>query len=347
MSSPAVVPPAVTAHRHGGEKPTHWNRFDFDSWQEQLPAARRDEDQKSLAGIFNRAADVPALREALDWARAHDIRFFIDHTTRAGGYYTVGTGVVAIARTSLADPAFAAAAAVHEIRHAWQDYYGMIPTSGETLAGYFTRLSAIEADATAHEKLAEKQYRAWARAEAARKNLDAVPQLVVDEKRRPALLKAYRSWDEKARKELEAVRRPAAAAELWESFKGWYRSRAGLYGSNARRHLGKRLGIPGVQAPDFQGEYQPYENLPFPLAQGLDVADEQQLRRLGKGFRGGNYFDAADRGHPLERDRLHRDFLSAARADAAYGGRPDPLAREIRRRQLLLKAHRRGKPSLI
>jgi hypothetical protein len=98
------------------------------------------------------------LKEALDWARKHQIEFIIDHNMQTPAYYHVGAGIVALSDKIFHSKPGAVSALTHEIRHAWQDYHGLIPTGGTTFAGYFIRLGLIEADAAAHGSLAEHQY---------------------------------------------------------------------------------------------------------------------------------------------------------------------------------------------
>src|SRR3990172_284537 len=75
-----------------------WNQSGFRAFKRQLSPLRIKEDQNCLKEVFNQAAQVPILKEALVWAEEHHIKFFIDRTcVNVGGYYTPGSGVVAIA----------------------------------------------------------------------------------------------------------------------------------------------------------------------------------------------------------------------------------------------------------
>lgn len=260
------------------------------------------------------------LKEALDWARDHDIEFILDETTTAAGYYHVGSGVVALAKRKLIDKSYIIGVLVHEIRHAWQDYYHMIPTVGKTFADYFKRIALVEADATAHQLLASRQF-----------------DTAVDIARR-------RQWEQSEKKPVNNAEKLKASEEqfeklkrdpqrMWASFDGWYRSwKARSYGDTALRGFGAALGVPGVEPMDFEFEYVP--DGPVPVEKGIDADGIEDLRPLGKTFSGMNYFNAADR------VSLTREFLSAARATAFYseGEKPqDPLVREVRLRQMLLR----------
>jgi hypothetical protein len=233
-----------------------WKRH-LDEWKAGLPAERLAEDEKRLKDIFALAAQVPLLAEALDWAQKHDIQFIIDRTGDPGGYYIVGTGVVALAQNRYWNNS-AVNTLVHEIRHAWQDYHQMIPTVGSSFQQYYTNISFIEADAMAHGNLAEEQYRASQRQQTLLINQDQ---------------------------------------HLSASFMAWYThtSRLKLYGEKAAEEFGSRLSVPGVTAPDHHLEYDPYACKPVPQVTGLDISSAEDLCRLGKGFNGGNYFPAIAR----------------------------------------------------
>ena len=102
---------------------THWDQTAFDELKATWSPERIAEDEKALQEIFALAADVPLLAEALEWARSHGVKFFIDRTaTGIEGYYKPGTGVVGITARGLANPGEAIESIVHEVRHAWQQY---------------------------------------------------------------------------------------------------------------------------------------------------------------------------------------------------------------------------------
>lgn len=316
----------MTAVARNIEAGARWDRGNLEEWRATLSPERRAADEQTLARIFNLAAQVPELKDALDWAQAHGIEFIVDHNVRAGGYYTVGTGVVAIAKRKCLVDSSAASVLVHEIRHAWQDWYGMIPTTGKNFTDYFTRLSLIEADATAHEKLALYQ------AEHSR------------------IIKFWQKDggplnDEKVKYYKKMMHERASGGNLWKDFAHWYDTRSRVYGDIALKFIGQRLGIPGVSPADFGQEYAP----PEPKTPGIDITSAAQIRRLGKGFRGGNYFDAAPRDilvrkmlSPAQASNLFRSFAEATAADAAR----KPLLNEVRKRTIRLGSHK-GKAVLL
>jgi hypothetical protein len=209
----------------------------------------------------------------------------------------------------------------------------MIPTTGKSFTDYFIRLAVIEADAMAHQYEAEHQYGLI-------QNIDLWKARAPSPKRESTL-----EWNERWLKESLTT-----THGLWENFTSWYSERANYYGDTALKLFGNMLGVPGVDKPDIHAEYEPYKNRPVPKIEGIDVTRIESLRRLGKGFKGGNYFDHASR------DVLYRRLLSPGRASTLFNGgahlkrqkaypRP-PLADEIRKRELLLKRHR-GKAVLL
>src|SRR5690606_16166180 len=115
--------------------------------------ARRKKDKARIRDIRRLMAKSPLGKELLKWADANNIRIEMDHQTQAGGYYYQGYKIVALsARSSNEDLTGTLA---HEIRHAWQDSHGMIPSLSDNLAqlqtpeDYITQIKFIEADAFA------------------------------------------------------------------------------------------------------------------------------------------------------------------------------------------------------
>lgn len=310
-------------HVRNVRQPVHWKRDNLESWRASHSQERQEQDRQQLTELFNYAADVPVLKDALDWAREHDIEFIMDETTSAGGYYHIGSGVVALSKKSFENKQFIIGVLVHEIRHAWQDYYHMIPTVGKSFADYYKRIALVEADATAHQDLASRQYEV------------------------ALTIGRLRMWQERANKpatnsaklsayETEFERLKRDPLRMWKSFDGWYRSwKAASYGDTALRGFGAALGVPEVEPKDYEFEYTPEG--PTPVEQGIDTDSPEDVRPLGKSFNGMNYFNAANR------NSLRREFLSAARANTFYSRKEellDPLVREVMLRQKLLARHK-------
>jgi hypothetical protein len=303
-------------------RPVRWKRDNLEAWRAALSPGRRENDRRNLEEIFNLAARIPILKDALDWAREHDIEFIVDNTTTAGAYYYAGSGVIGVGARFFSNPGTMVSFLVHEIRHAWQDYYHMIPTAGKNFAGYFMREALIEADASAHQDVALRQY-----------NLATLILRVknmMDEgrpERRPGEHKARLAGYER---ELAASTRDAG--RYWKGFAGWFKSwKAAWYGDGAINRFGHALEVPGAAPRDGKYEYNPYENQRQPVEEGIDVSCMDDLRRLGKTFNNLNYFNA-------DRERsLTLEFTSPSAAQRFYTGeRSGMLVEEVRRRWLSL-----------
>lgn len=137
----------------------YWDQEEFSYMASQWSPMRCVADEAMLRDVFALAGKAPLFAEALQWAQDHGIRFFIDHHTKTNlGYYTPGTGVVGIAADALQNSAGIVCTLTHEIRHAWQDYHGLLPKSYSDFAQCFIKTALIEADAEAYGARAREQY---------------------------------------------------------------------------------------------------------------------------------------------------------------------------------------------
>jgi hypothetical protein len=275
-----------------------WDQSDFEAFRNRLPQRRLADDESRLNELFNYAASVPELKRALCWAKAHGVRFMVDHSTNAYGYYSWGTGIVAIAEnlTGALWRHTAVGTLVHEIRHAWQDYHGMLPTADAEFSASFIKTGLMEADASAHGDLARDQF-------CLRQNGQFAGSL------------AKELADEEA--------------ALWKRFHDWYRSANPIsYGTQVMAFAAQRLGIKAAVPHDFRQEFRPKDC--FKPGPGIEYTRDEQLRRLGKGFDGRNYFNKADR------RELYAEILSPSLAMQFFGhaSRPSKLAQEVWRREL-------------
>ncbi len=265
-------------NRHSASWPWH---NDIKEWRGKQDRLRLKEDGKQLSRIFAQAANVPALKEALDWAKEHGLTFILDHQTTAGGYYFLGSGVVAIsAKCAYADnPRYVIGVVVHEIRHAWQDYYGMIATlPAESFQKFFTNMALTEADAEAHAYLAREQYNASRTAHVYRR---------ISDKSHPSAQGLKRALDAS----LESI--ADEKAFLWEAFVGWFTGFLNNhYGKNASQLVGHKLGLPRAVKPDNKFAYTQKE---MEAISPFDPSRREELLRLGKCFTGGNYLRLADK----------------------------------------------------
>lgn len=317
------------------ERKPEWNQKALGKFRRARDKATKADDAAKLSRLFNLAAKSPELKDALDWAKAHGIKFIVDRkSSSVGGYYWVGSGVVAFgASSAFSSDDRLAGVAVHEIRHAWQDWQGMIPSVESKFSDYNIKIALIEADATTHQKLAERQVKAAQEREWA-EGL---------EKRNPALGEQALERAEQSAK-FEAERREA---RLRDGFMAWYNGPLpGIYGTTAYRLFGSKLGIPGVRPRDHGIAFKPEA---VPAEDGIDLTRPEQLRRLGRSFNGSNrnYIDLLDKNELFAR-------LLSRQASAAFFPKYGPRAmkadrkviEEIRKRELLLK-FARGKPVTI
>jgi hypothetical protein len=295
-----------------------WNRGCLAEWRAGLSEERRAADQKRLSEIFQLAAKVPQLKEALDWANSHGIEFIVDRQTRVSGYYIRGTGVVAISAGALKDPGWAVGTVVHETRHAWQDWHGMLLRKIGRFSDYFFSNVLTEADADAYGERARRQYALRQKQEKLVKNLLGV---------RPARWFAAR-YD----KQIEASQRDTGI--LWGAFKEWFsRGSAASYGLRAMKFLAEEFGIPGYKSDDSNAEFKPFGDKGAPrVGPEIDFMNREKLRQLGRGFSGNrNYFNGAAKRSYLEsvfRPAMAERFYSRERK------RPK-LMDEIRKRSML------------
>jgi len=294
----------MTAPEQKTEMP--WDQSEFEKLKATWSPERIAEDDKRLQEIFNLAAASPTLKQALDWAKAHGIKFFIDRTAKnCGGYYQPGTGVFAIAE-QYADPsAFAVETLTHEIRHAWQDYHGLIPrglhapAATPDFAEYFIQLSLIEADAWSFGKRAADELNMAPRIAHMKRNNQPVPASLL----------------------------PPESAALAKEFLSWFSCFwvTKFYGDAASKYYGKANGIYDGLLPVLNCEFS--SKTP-PLGTGIDIANIENVIRLGEGFSGKNYLAK------LPRDMLPKKILRPSLAMSFYGAANDDqkkLTAELRK----------------
>jgi len=292
-----------------------WNQSSLKPFLNGIGPARLKEDRKKLRRLFNAAALSPTAKAALDWARDNNIKFIVDHTTKANGYYWSDTGVVAIAARLLSNPqnlGTAVGTLTHEIRHGWQDKQGMIPTTIDcSFTDYFIRLSLMEADAEAHGAQSREEYELQRTLKNIQKNFPQSPSA---------------GFYENRLQKLPLTR----ADDLQRHFKSWYTSwRPGVYGDTAAKFFGHALGIPNVKPTDHKMEFTPYGKDEGPKHTGIDYAKKAQLEQLGKSFDGTDYL-ASLRGH--DRGQILSPYL-AARFFSATKQAPARLVTEVIRIQ--------------
>jgi|GEM_PF-1591133 len=290
-----------------------WDQSSFHRFQSRRPPEKVAEDARRLRNVFQESAS-PTFQKMVAWALENDVVFFIDHTLqRAGAYYTMGTGAVGLNANYADSPMQAAPLIGHEIRHAWQDKQGFIPTVGRNFAEYFMQISLMEADAFAFERLIEEEEAAY--------------------------------WGGNDAFDLGGVlfEDPAAKPQkvLQDAFMAWTGRRGALYGDTAARHFGTQLGIPGITPTDFRMSFQPYKDADKPIIRGIDVTDVEKALKAGKGFDGtDNYLDT-----PAMRDYLENKLLKPGLAQKFYraGRHLPPLVKDVNKRFRAAQASHRKK----
>jgi len=300
-----------------GRVRARWNKSDFRRFQNGLTQRRRDKDAKALAKVFAEAENIPVFKEALDWARANGIEFFVDRTCTkyVGAYYTGGTGVIGINQRVMDKPALAAIFLTHEIRHAWQDTQGLL---GHSLKPDFAqeaiRTALIEADAMAFEMLAAHQS-----ARATLKKREAGSGLPKDLAIRLKRIEKYLENEN---------------ADLWRGFKGWFESpRARIYSDGIAQRMGAMLGMAEAKPKDKKYEFKPTSQPPPPHAP-IDITQDADYQKLGKTFAGGSYLNDAAR-----REFVLRTANSPAEARSYWrgGAQQSKIVKDLRRRELKIK----------
>lgn len=322
-----VAPPQRKARGRNIHKT--WDSETLAAFRAAQTPERALADAQALASLFNKlaAAGAPLVQEALAWAQANTIEFIVDRATTAGGYYNVGSGVVAVSSAVLRSVSDAANVLVHELRHAWQDAHGLVPTVTAGFAAHGVTLGLYEADAYAHGKLAADQV-LLACAKQRRQN--AKEQDLSQES-----INAEANMIARAEKRLADPRQALAAY-----FENWYAyGPARAYGGNVQRLLANKVGVPKMMAPNYRCEYVPAR---YPVVEETDYATHPDAaRRFGKGFfgTGGNYFDK------LSRDDVRRVFVASSPVYSLFGSskKQSALTQDIRKRELQLKRQNGGR----
>lgn len=116
-------------------------------------------DRKWMESIFDVAAAAsPVARQALAWAAAQKVSVRVQAELQGSGAYDY-LGHVMIRRGPHTDIVGVVGTLVHEIRHAWQDYYGLLGAGGpaRSLNDRLIGNALTEADAYAFGELAKAE----------------------------------------------------------------------------------------------------------------------------------------------------------------------------------------------
>jgi len=242
--------------------------------------ARRKKDKARILEIRRLMAKSSLGKELLKWADENDIRIEMDHQTQAGGYYYPGYKIVALNATS--DNLTLVGTLAHEIRHAWQDSHGMIPSltkdwdSLQSVGDYITQIKFIEADA-------------FAVGETVRRTVAAKR----DQERRE-------EWEMQfSEKGIDPLSFSASIQdkETPELLAKWFTQffndpwRRDFYEDRCLKTYAKHIGIADIKIPCGSGEYFD-ENTKTAIDQkGLNLRDPQKIHLLGDMLGKGNYMD--------------------------------------------------------
>lgn len=315
-------PPITEINVPQGAAAATWDQASFHLFQAQRLPEMVAEDARRLRHIFQESSS-PTFQKMVAWALENDVVFFIDHTLkRAGAYYTMGTGAVGLNASYADNPMQAAPLIGHEIRHAWQDKNGFIPTVGRDFAEYFMQISLMEADAFAFERLIEEE-------EAAYWGMGDDFGVTIDNE----------DIDLGAGVFEDPAKNPQKV--LQEAFTKWTGRRGQLYGDTAARYFGTQLGIPGITPTDFRMSFQPYRDSDKPVIHGIDVRDVEKALKAGKGFGSDdNYLDT-----PEMRAYLENKLLKPGLAQKFYRASNNlpPLVKEVNKRLRKAQAAHRQK----
>jgi hypothetical protein len=283
-----------------------WDQRGFEQAKSGWSSERIEKDKKCLKKAFNQAAQVPVLKQALAWAEAHGVKFVIDRTcVNVGGYYTSGSGVVAIAEKHTRSMQDFVRIIVHETRHAWQDHHGLLKREPYNFAGYFIKNSLIEADAFAFERRAADEF-----------EIVRLKRLRKDNERRQSI-------------PILQARLANQEGYLAEKFLEWFSSdRTSLYGDAASKHCGLIAGVYRGVMPEYGCELRLRTSA---LGPGLDLSNSQNILKLGKTFSGRNYLAR------LPHEVLSKKIMSPTLANSFYEAANDDqrkLTAALRKQEL-------------
>lgn len=231
---------------------TAWDQQCFLAFQESLSQQRRQLDEFLLRRLLQRSSEYSLLARLLEWGDKHGVRYMIDRKCPENmAYYIPGTGVVALTQHAI-QAIDAPAMLGHEVRHAWQDYYGLLHTMGKNFSSFFIRAALVEADAFAFQSVSERDSRFATRTGS-----------------------------------LSFITRPDNEIDLAGYFRDWFSLsvRAGWYG---RRYLSAAMNQNGLAAPeDISARFEFLSECE--ARYGLFLENLDDVTRLGKVPGGGNY----------------------------------------------------------
>jgi len=233
---------------------------------------RLQKDQERINYLLKEISNSPTGQPLLKWAKDNNLKIFMDDTLKsAGGYYTPTSGTVILG--SKQDDNYLIGVLAHEIRHAWQDYHEMIPTSFIDPKDYILQVRLIEADAFAYGELIREESRAFHINSF--NNSSSGVSLEIEgfsPKRCQQLLESH----------------PHRIQALKQLFKSFFKNDRSInfYEARSLNSCFIKLGL--SDKINIDGEYKNI-SIPYPTIKGIDVHNLDAIHQLGKTFSNDNY----------------------------------------------------------
>ncbi len=236
---------------------------------------RREREQKRIQIIRELMSDSSLGKDLLDWADDKGITILMDKQVRSNGYYCDGLKTVVLS-TNVPNGELIGTLA-HEIRHAWQDDQGLLPTlnksmdnnSAQTAIEYMVQVRFLEADASAVG--------------------NTVLEDVIEKRGKLAMLRHMSV----AAMILHVTE---AKVSLEGKFKNFFSDtpRKDAYDEHSLKNYATYMDIPNIVMPSGKMEYDDSKfhrkhNIPSNI--GLNVYDEASIRKLGEIFNQDNYMN--------------------------------------------------------
>ena len=286
----------MTALQNRPQIKVQWDQRAYEELRETWSQDRIEEDTRLLKEIFNLASRSPTLKQALDWAEQHEVKFFVDRTVvpTIRGYYKNGQGVIAVSTKSAENRRYAAYVLTHEIRHAWQDYHGLLRPYAGNFTDYNIRTSLIEADACAFGNKARDELR-----------VERLKRLRKDHPERVYYLDRLKSSlaDE--------------STYLKKLFLWWFSSQyPASYGEYGSKYIARSYGLCAPR--DVPKRHYELNADRKGLGAGMDLSDLNSVMKLGGGFFGGKNYLAQ-----LPKETLLKKILSPSLSKTFYGAAND------------------------
>lgn len=251
-----------------------------DSVLDRQPPMRRKKDAQKIRKVRSLMMKSPLGKELLKWADDHGIRIVIDRQTQAGGYYYPGYKIVAL--NGNLDNLTLTGTLAHEIRHAWQDSHGMIPSLTkdwhrlQSAGDYIAQIKLIEADAFAVGEAVKR----------------SVSDKCYYERREEWALQFPEKAAEQNMFTADPVNREDSL-RLARNFRSFFVNawRRDFYEDRCLKTYARHIGVADIKIPCGTGEYFDENTKSTRHQDGIDLYNPEQLRLLGDLLGRGNYMD--------------------------------------------------------